>query len=99
MESRWHHLRQGFSGGFILNWKELPKFRKIVFLVGILCFFIGVVLTALKLMHVIAGIEWLNDILDCGFWLSIGVVFWGKDYFFSIVSFVLCGLNAIGFFL
>ena len=82
-----------------MNFKELPKFQKIVFLVGILCFFAGTALTVLKMFNVIAGINWLNDILDCGFWLSIGIVFWGKDYFFSIVSFALCGLSAVGFFL
>ena len=82
-----------------MNWKELPKFRKVVFLVGILCFFTGIMLTVLDLLNVIASINWLSDILDCGFWLSIGIVFWGRDYFFSIVSFALCGLCAAGFFL
>ena len=82
-----------FSGGFALNFKEMPKFRRIVFLVGIFSFLAGTILTFLDVIGPLHGIDWLKDILDSTFWLSIGITFWKKEMIFSIICFALFGLN------
>jgi hypothetical protein len=87
------HLREVFLGGFALNFKEMPKFRRIVFLVGIFSFLAGTILTFLDVIGPLHDIDWLKDILDCTFWLSIGITFWKKEMIFSIICFALFGLN------
>ena len=85
--------QRSFLGGFALNFKEMPKFRRIVFLVGIFSFLAGTILTFLDVIGPLHGIDWLKDILDCTFWLSIGITFWKKEMIFSIICFALFGLN------
>ena len=82
-----------------MSWKEQPKMSRIAFLVGMACFFASIALTVLNMMGVLAGLDWLKDILDCGFWLSIGVAFVKKELLFSIISFALAGLFLYFFFL
>ncbi len=76
-----------------MSWKEQPKLSKIAFLVGISCFFVSIALTALNMMGVQANFDWLKDILDCGFWLSIGIAFLKKELLFAIICFAATGLN------
>ena len=82
-----------------MSWKEQPKLSKIAFLVGILCLFTSIALTVLNMMGLLSSIDWLNDILDCGFWLSIGIAFLKKELVFSIICFAAAGLYLYFLFL
>lgn len=82
-----------------MSWKEQTRMCKIAFIVGILSFFANIALTVLNMMGVMASIDWLKDILDCVFWLSIGIAFLKKELFFSIICFALTGLNLYLLFL
>lgn len=78
-----------------MKWDEMSIFRKAVFIIWILCLTAGITLTILDAMDILASIDILEDIIDCFFWLSAGIVYWKKKSLFPIVCFILSGLNLI----
>ncbi len=86
-------------GGIAMNWGELSVFRKVVFIIWILCLITGIALTILDVEEILASIEILEDVIDCVFWLSAGIVSWKKESLFPIVCFILSGLNLICVFI
>ena len=85
--------------GVCMKWNEMFGIRKLVFVIAILCFIAGCVLTILNVMDVLARMDWLEDILDGVAWLSLGIACRKKGSAFSILCFVMSGLNLICFFL
>ena len=82
-----------------MKWKEITGFRKVFFLLFVLCFIAGLSLTILDIIGVVESIDILEEIIDCVFWLSAGITVWKKKSLFPIVCFVMFGLKLIGVFL
>ena len=86
-------------GGMAMSWKEQTKLSKVTFLIGILCFFASIAITVLNTMGLLTSVNWLGDILDCGFWLAIGIAFLKQGPIFPIICFALTALNVYLLFL
>lgn len=82
-----------------MKWSNLSGFRKVVGIFCILCLIAGLSLTVLDIMDILPRIDMLEDIIDCIFWLSAGIVCWKKESLFPIVCFVMSGLQLICVFL
>ena len=67
--------------------------RKVAFVVWILSLIVGLTLTILDAVDILTGMDMLEDIIDCVFWLSAGVAYLEKERLFPIVCFILAGLN------
>ena len=82
-----------------MKWDEMTGFRKVSFILCILCLIAGLTLTFLDAVDVLASIDILEDILDCVFWLSLGLAFWKKQSLLPIVCFIASGLQLICVFI
>ena len=82
-----------------MKWSEMTAFRKVVFIVWMLCLIAGLTLTILDLLDILTGMDMLEDIIDCAFWLSAGIVYYKKEQLFPILCFVMAGLNLICIFI
>ena len=89
-----------FAGEFVfMKWSNLNGFRIIVFILYVLCLIAGLSLTILDIVNILPRIDMLEDIIDCIFWLSAGILFWKKESLLPIVCFVMSGLQLICVFL
>ena len=77
----------------------MTGFRKVAFILWVLCLITGLTLTILEAVDILASIDILEDIIDCVFLLSWGIVFWKKESLFPIICFVMSGLKFICVFL
>ena len=82
-----------------MKWNEMTGFRKVSFILWILCLITGLTLTILDAVDILASIDILEDIIDCAFWLSAGIAFWKKESLFPITCFIMSGLQFICIFL
>ena len=82
-----------------MEWSKMSVFRKVAFIVGILCFIAGITFTILDVMDILTDTDMIEDILDCIFWLSLGIAFWEKEYLYPILCFILSGLKLIFIFI
>ena len=82
-----------------MKWNEMTGFRKVSFILCILCLITGITLTILDAVDILASIDILEDIIDCVFWLSAGIVFWKKESLFPIICFIMSGLQFVCIFL
>ncbi len=82
-----------------MEWSKMSVFRKVAFIVGILCLIAGITFTILNVMDILTDTDMIEDILDCIYWLSLGIVFWEKKRLFPIICFVLSGFELIFIFI
>ena len=83
----------------MLRWREMSAVRKAFFFICILCVVAGIILLVLDTMNIGARIDIFEDIVDCIFWLSVGIVFWKKGTLYPIICFIGSGLNLIFIFI
>ena len=82
-----------------MNWSEMSVFRKVAFIVGFLCLIVATTFTILNLMDILTDTDMIEDILDCIFWLSLGIACWEKGRLYPIFCLVFSGIKFIFLFI
>ena len=82
-----------------MKWSNLSCFRKVFSILCGLCLMVGLSLTVLNIMDILPRMDMLEDIIDCIFWLSAGIVCWEKEALFPIICFGMSGLQLLCVFL
>ena len=78
-----------------MDWKEMTVFRRVMFVLFILCVIAEFTLTVLNFAGVLESVDILEAIIDCVFWLSACIAFWKKKSLFSILCLTMLGLQII----
>ena len=78
-----------------MDWKEMTVFRRVMFVLFILCAIAEFTLSVLNFAGVLESVDILEDIINCVVWLSACIAFWKKKSLFSIFCLTMLGLQII----
>ena len=76
-----------------MKWKEMSPFYKIVFVIGILCAFMGLLIPILSYTNAWAGWDAIEGICFGVFCLAEGIINWKPMRKWAIFWFILAGLR------